>query len=489
MILMIRPQPSSTDVPVAVVGAGPAGLMAAITLARQGVECLVLDRRADRSALPRATVVSLRNMELLRGWGLEAAVRAGGDAVDILMLECETLAAAGRGTQIDVGYPTARQSEVISPTSPACVPQDHLEAVLFEHLRSLPAATVRTGAAVTGVHLTPTGPRLHLADRTTVSARYVVAADGAHSAVRSSLGIAMRGDDQLHDGLTVQLRAPLWDVVGPHRFGLYVTLGTDPVCVVLPAGGDRWVCGFPWDPATERLEDYTDDRLVALVRAAAGRATLPVRIERVGAFSFAALVADRFRHGDVFLVGDAAHRVTPRGGTGMNTAMADGFDLGWRLSWVLQGWAGAGLLDGYERDRRPLAEHNLLRSADEDGSRRPPLVETNVDRGGRIAHHWLGPTGGRSTLDLVGPGMTLFTGPDGGSWNRATGAIGAAPPIAVHELDPVSARALGITGDGALVVRPDGVVVAAWPDGVGAAARLQDAVTAVSARPAEQSAA
>ena len=64
------------DVPVAVVGAGPAGLMAAITLARQGVECVVLDRRADRSrAAPRATVVSLRNMEHMRAWGLEAAVR------------------------------------------------------------------------------------------------------------------------------------------------------------------------------------------------------------------------------------------------------------------------------------------------------------------------------------------------------------------------------------------------------------------------------
>jgi 2-polyprenyl-6-methoxyphenol hydroxylase-like FAD-dependent oxidoreductase len=483
---MNRTNRPSVDVPVTVVGAGPAGLMAAITLARQGVECLVLDRRSDRSALPRATVVSLRNMELMRAWGLDAAVRSGGDDVDILMFECETLAAADRGTAIDVGYPTARQSEVISPSAPACVPQDHLEAVLFEHLTALPAATIRTGAAVAEVDVTSAGPRLHLADGSTVRSRYVVAADGAHSAVRSSLGIEMRGDDRLHDGVHVQFRAPLWDVVGPHRFGLYVTTGTDPVCVVLPAGSDRWVIGFPWDPANERLEDYTDDRLAALIGSAAGTKGLPVRIERVGSFSFAALVADRFREGDVFLVGDAAHRVTPRGGTGMNTAMADGFDLGWRLAWVLQGWAAPAVLDGYERDRRPLAEHNLLRSADENGSRRAPLVETNVDRGGRIAHHWLGPSGDRSTLDLVGPGLTVLVGPDGGAWTRAAGMMGTSPPIDVHQLDAVAARVLAITGDGALLVRPDGVAVAAWPDAAHAAARLREAVTAVSARSAEQ---
>jgi 2-polyprenyl-6-methoxyphenol hydroxylase-like FAD-dependent oxidoreductase len=463
--------------------------MAAITLARQGVECLVLDRRVDRAALPRATVVSLRNMELLRGWGLEGAVRAGGDDVEMQMLECQTLASADRGTPIDVGYPTVRQSEMVSPTTPACVPQDHLEAVLLEHLRRLPAASIRTGTAVTEVEPTTAGTRLHLADRSTVGARYVVAADGAHSAVRASLGIAMRGDDRLHDGITIQFRAPLWDVVGSRRFGLYATLASDPVCVVLPGGGDRWLCGFSSHPENEPLESYTDDRLVEIIRRAAGVDSLPVRIERKGAFSFAALIADRFREGDVFLVGDAAHRVTPRGGTGMNTAMADGFDLGWRLAWVLQGWTDAGLLDGYERDRRPLAEHNLLRSVDEAGSRRPPLVETNVDRGGRVAHHWLGPNGDRSTLDLIGPGLTLFAGPTGGPWIHAAEEIRTAPPLVGHQLDAVAARTLGITGAGALVVRPDGVPVATWPDAVGAAGRLHDAVASMSARSAEWAAA
>jgi 2-polyprenyl-6-methoxyphenol hydroxylase-like FAD-dependent oxidoreductase len=100
------------------------------------------------------------------------------------------------------------------------------------------------------------------------------------------------------------------------------------------------------------------------IRRAAGVADLPLRLERLGSFSSAAQLAEHFRHGDVFLVGDAAHRVTPRGGTGMNTAIQDGHDLGWKLGWVLRGWAHPDLLDSYERERRPVAEHNVARSAD-----------------------------------------------------------------------------------------------------------------------------
>jgi 2-polyprenyl-6-methoxyphenol hydroxylase-like FAD-dependent oxidoreductase len=93
-------------------------------------------------------------------------------------------------------------------------------------------------------------------------------------------------------------------------------------------------------------------------------------MERVGRFSFAAQIAARYRDQRVVLVGDAAHRVTPRGGTGMNTAIHDGFDLAWKLGWVLRGWAAPGLLDSYQTGRRPVGLHNTARSADPDGSRR-----------------------------------------------------------------------------------------------------------------------
>ena len=103
----------------------------------------------------------------------------------------------------------------------------------------------------------------------------------------------------------------------------------------------------------------------------------------------------------------------------MNTAIRDGHDLGWKLAWVLRGWAGEALLDTYEAERRPVAEHNAARSADPNGSVRTVAEELRADLGGRIAHAWLpGETGTASTLDLLGDGLTLFTGPDAGPWHR-----------------------------------------------------------------------
>ena len=137
---------------------------------------------------------------------------------------------------------------------------------------------------------------------------------------------------------------------------------------------------------------------------------------------------------DAFLAGDAAHRVTPRGGTGMNTALQSGYDLGWKLAWVLQGWADGALLDTYESERRVVAEHNITRSIDPNGSRRPVVDELSVDLGGRIAHAWLPAASGRvSTLDLLGPGWTLFTGPTRAAWDAAGARV-------THSVDDQRAR-------------------------------------------------
>ena len=126
----------------------------------------------------------------------------------------------------------------------------------------------------------------------------------------------------------------------------------------------------------------------------------------------------------------------------MNTAIADGFDLGWKLAWVLKGWAPASLLDSYEGERRPIVEHNLARSAEEDGSRRSTLDEVHVDLRGRISHHWVRGAGDRvSTLDLVGPGVTVFAGPRWASGD--TNLTGQGPTVTVRRVDELTTR-----GDG-----------------------------------------
>ena len=117
---------AAQEVDVLVVGAGPAGLTAVATLARFGAVVQVVDRKQRLSTHPRATVVSTRSMELLRSWGLEDEIKAGGmPEVEWLALVTETLADADRGELARLGLPTKEQAAVLSPTAPLCAAASH----------------------------------------------------------------------------------------------------------------------------------------------------------------------------------------------------------------------------------------------------------------------------------------------------------------------------------------------------------------------------
>jgi putative polyketide hydroxylase len=471
--------PNHDEIPVLVVGAGPAGLAAAIELTRHDIPVLLIERRTVLSSHPRATGLSLRSMELMRAWGLEAEVRARSVEVDSRMLESETLAAAATGSRIAVGYPSLEESRMVSPTSPACVAQDDIEPLLLDRVRAAPGARVELGTELTGIVPGPDGARVSLRDLQTgaprtVNARYVVAADGARSAVRRALDIPLIGPDELLAGCTTLFRAPLWDVVGEHRHLLYSVTHPAAPAVFLPAGRfDRWLVGF----AEAGAEAPDARRAVRLIRRAAGVPDLPVHIEQSRIFSSTAQLAERWRNDCVFLAGDAAHRVTPRGGTGLNLALHDGYDLGWKLGWVLRGWDGRGLLDSYESERRPVAEYTAERSADPKGSRRPAHSEVRADLGARIRHAW---SGNQSTLDLLEPGLTLFAARDQPAWLSAASWLLARVPVAVRLLDAVAARAVGATGGAAVLARSDGTPVGVVPSGAEPVPRLRAAVAAVA---------
>lgn len=462
---------------ILVVGAGPAGLTAAVALARLGIDVLVVERRLEGSELPRATVLSVRSMEMLRNWGLEQRILDGAVDVEMSMFEMPTVARAAEGSRIEVGYPTPHQSAIVSPTPPACVPQDHFESVLLDHLASLPSATVVRGIEAVKVRSAPDHVAVSLRDmrsgeHRTVIAHYVIAADGARSHVRESLGIELVGADGLIEGVQVEFSAPLlWPALEKHRFGVYAISATEIPGTLLPAGPDhRWLYGAGLDRNDLADPSAARELLGRHIRRAIDIPDISIQITRYNWFSSAAQIATSFSNGRVHLVGDAAHRITPRGGTGLNTAIGDGRDLGWKLAWVLRGWAPASFLDSYEDERRPAALHNMERSADPNGTRREAMQELQVDLGGRIPHVWID---GRSTLDLLGPGLTLFVGPGA----ALSPADPATPPITVVPLPAMAARAFGLGPAGAALIRPDGVPVASW----GQTANIADVGRAASA--------
>jgi putative polyketide hydroxylase len=164
------------------------------------------------------------------------------------------------------------------------------------------------------------------------------------------------------------------------------------------------------------------------------------------------------------MVGDAAQRMTPRGGMGMNTAVAEGHDLGWKLAWVHRGWAGSDLLDTYEAEWRPVGARRTARSAQEHPER-DGAAALAEDLNQRLPHAWLAGGNGhpRSTLDLLGPGLTLLTGPATDAWTDAAAALDPPFPLEVHPLDLPAARTVGIGPAGAALVRPDAQVITCWP--------------------------
>ncbi len=202
----------------------------------------------------------------------------------------------------------------------------------------------------------PDGP-LH------VTARYLLGADGAASAVRRSLGIELIGPRSLQSFVMVHLAADFRPLVGSRPGVLFFVLDPASGGTFISHGCDReWVYMHAWDPEAQPAETLTADHGAALVRAAMADPDVPFEIVSMGTWHMSAQVAERYRSGRTFLVGDAAHRFPPTGGLGLNTGVADVHNLVWKLAAVEAGRLDPSLLDTYESERRPVARFNCDQS-------------------------------------------------------------------------------------------------------------------------------
>ena len=328
---------------VVVVGAGPTGLTLANILGMHGIATLLVERNDSTVTEPRAVSIddeTLRTMQyidlvdvvrqrIVPGYGSHYFSASGSCFAKVLP---DTL---------EYGFP--RRSAFRQPI---------LEGQLREGLRRFPCVETRFSTAAIRAEDAGTHVRVTLESRVqgnagVVNAAYVVACDGARSPIRESLGIAMGGN-------TYDTRWLIVDLIGSTDRFRHTRVFCDPRRPGLqlpgPDGTRRYE--FMLLPG-EDPEAFVAEPNVRALLARHSAEDARLTIVRKVIYHFHARIAKRWRAGRIFLAGDAAHLSPPFAGQGMNSGIRDAQNLGWKLAWCLRGALGPGVLDTYERERRP----------------------------------------------------------------------------------------------------------------------------------------
>ncbi|RSN71314.1 bifunctional 3-(3-hydroxy-phenyl)propionate/3-hydroxycinnamic acid hydroxylase [Actinomadura sp. WAC 06369] len=341
--------PQHFDADVAIVGYGPTGVTAALTLARHGVSVLAFER--DEAIYPRARAVTVNDwtMRIFQSLGIDRRIAAviepqralrwtTYDGTEIMRVE-HPPSTLGAGT---------RFYNIYQPTMEA-----ELRACAAEYGGLV---DVRYGAEAVGLEQDADGVTVTAADAATgerraFRARYAIGADGGGSAVRGMIGARLLGDTLDVRWIVIDCRVKRW---WPDRDVL--TFWSDrrrPVVdIALSAGNHRWE--IPLGP-DETEADFATEADVWPLLEAMGVTTDDVAIHQWAFYRHHTRMAETWRSGRVFLAGDAAHLMPPWAGAGMQTGMRDAHDLGWKMARVLSGGLDGSWLDTYEAERRPNA--------------------------------------------------------------------------------------------------------------------------------------
>ncbi|MFZ0716463.1 FAD-dependent monooxygenase [Mycobacterium sp.] len=504
--------------PVVVVGGSLVGLSAAVFLASHGVPVTLVEKHASSSAHPRAIGYTTRTLELFRAVGVELPATTQGHGPP-RRAHVESLAGTWFEEYLWTANTAAPRYEY-SPAAATAIAQDRLEPILRNRAVAL-GADLRLSTEMTGLTQDDDGVTVTLQPRDGVRyrmlAQYLVAADGARSHIRDSLGIDRSGEGLLSVQRSILFRAPI-DHYLEHGVVQFEIKQPGLTAFLTTYSDGRWVLMLSDDI------DRDADQQAAVVRQAVGIPDLPVELLTTGRWELAALIADRFRAGRVFLAGDAAHQLPPnRGGYGANTGIEDVHNLAWKLAAVLRSDAASALLDTYDAERRPIAwlrHEQIFARADYKAYVDSPASDVEVidDLAMELGQlyrssavlgasdalppaqrpdQWAGQPGTRaphlalrcadgqtsSTLDLFQHGWVLLTQDDG--WTDAAKRI----DVAFVRLDASEVlgprpfhEAYGVGPGGASLVRPDGYIAARWTEmPADPAAQLTEALRQVAA--------
>ena len=338
---------SSRIKPIIVVGAGPVGLTTALGLDFYGLPFLLFEDDAELSRDTKAGTILTRTLEAFRRYGVADQVLAKALRVDEIGDVERATNTARPSVQTALLGEDTRYPFVIN------MPQHHLEPILQDaidqrrpgalHLRHRLTSFRQSDDGVVASFETPDGTR-------DVEGSYLLACDGGRSTVRSQLGVAVEGESSDVRCLLVDVKVDL-DVANPRDYP-YLAYFADPQeWMILVRQPHCWRFLYPLGPgAPEPGADEFRGKVIRFIGPVDQMEILNTIVYRIHH-----RIATQWRRDRVFLMGDAAHLITPMWALGLNTGILDAISLPWRVAWVARGWAGDALLDGYAREQRPVA--------------------------------------------------------------------------------------------------------------------------------------
>jgi 2-polyprenyl-6-methoxyphenol hydroxylase-like FAD-dependent oxidoreductase len=339
----------AAEVPVLIVGAGPTGATLGIELGRRGVACRVVDRLAGPVTTSRSFTLHARTLELFEMAGIADRFLERGLCAVSMDYHFKGTAEPAR---VDFSQLRSRYPFTL------IINQNVTEQVLRDQLTAL-GATVEWATELRSLSQEPDGRLTALlvhqpsGREEIVRTRWLVGCDGVQSTVRAQLDIPYEGGE--YTGMQMRMMdAPLRGFpLQDDRIHYFISTARLLLVTKLPGANYRvLISDMQGTPATETarsaFQDVLDEHFCGSVSLGEPEWATVFRIWK--------RVTPRYRHGGVFLAGDAAHCHSPAGGQGMNVCVQDAFNLGWKLALVCAGEADESLLDTYEQERRPIAQ-------------------------------------------------------------------------------------------------------------------------------------
>ena len=434
---------------VMIVGGGPCGLMLANELGRRGIDAVLIDEKASTAFNPQANATQARTMEHYRRLGFANEIRDQGlpsdFPTDIAYFTRYATHELGRFQLPSAAEAKKKIHSLSGSWSAAELPhrisQKYVEQILRQQAEKLPGISVNFGWRMLalrdlGTHVEADVECVADGRQQTITAQYLLGADGPRSKTRETLGYRYSGETGIvRDFMggrmyAIYANCPDFYKAVPHPPAwMNVCFNSERRAFMAAVDGKGEFAFHTQLKPHESEENVTEEDAQRMFQMAVGK---PVKVQVLshGAWTAGhALVADRLQKGRVFIGGDAAHLFTPTGGLGYNTAIEDAVNLGWKLAAVLKGQASPALLDTYETERRPLAVRNTgyaRQFADSLGLYKPvPEIEDDTEAGAKareIAGEYLA-AHGRTEFNI--PGITF-----GGRYDGSAAIVsdGSTPP-------------------------------------------------------------